>query len=71
MMDLPAPGAPEGSRMPDVDRLSRLEDAVIDLAILVSEGRWERLSVHMAPEVVEAGKRLQAFQKTVGNERAV
>ena len=51
------------------DRLSRLEDALIDLATVVSEGHWDRLDAHMAPGVVEAGKRLQAFHRSVINER--
>jgi hypothetical protein len=51
------------------DRLTRLEDALIDLAIVMTEGHLERLDTHIAPDVVEAGKRLQAFHKTVLNER--
>lgn len=55
--------------MDTTDRLSRLEDAVIDLAIVMSEGHLSRLDAHMAPDVVEAGKRLQEFHKAVINER--
>jgi len=55
--------------MDDDDRLTRLEDAIIDLAIVLSEGHLSRLDAHMAPDVVEAGKRPQEFHKTVINER--
>jgi hypothetical protein len=51
------------------DRLTRLENAVVDLAIVLSEGHLSRLDAHMAPDVVEAGKRLQAFYKAVIEER--
>ena len=51
------------------DRLTRLEDAVIDLAIVVSEGHLERLDAHIARGVVEAGIRLQAFHRSVQSER--
>ena len=51
------------------DRLTRLEDALIDLATVVSEGHWDRLDAHIATDVVEAGKRLQEFRKAVVNER--
>ena len=43
------------------DRLTRLEDALIDLIIVVTEGNLSRLGAHMATGVVEAGKQLQAF----------
>jgi len=51
------------------DRITRLEDALIDLAVVVAEGHLERLDAHIAPDVVEAGKRLQGFAEAVGNER--
>lgn len=51
------------------DRLTRLEDALIDLALVVTEGHLGRLDAHIAPDVVEAGKRLQAFHHEVVNER--
>lgn len=51
------------------DRLTRLEDALTDLAIIVTEGNWRRLQAHMAPEVAEAGKRLQEFHGAVVGER--
>jgi hypothetical protein len=38
-------------------------------AIVVTEGHWSRLGSHLSPEVVEAGKRLQAFHSQVINER--
>jgi hypothetical protein len=50
-------------------RLTRLEDAVIDLAFVVSEGHIGRLDAHIAPEVVEAGRRLQEFHREVHSER--
>jgi hypothetical protein len=53
------------------DRLTRLEDALIDLAIVVSEGHLSRLETHIAPDVVEAGRRLQAFHRTVIDERSL
>jgi len=52
------------------DRLTRLEDALTDLAIIVTEGNWGRLQAHMAPDVVAAGRRLQEFHKTVSEERS-
>jgi hypothetical protein len=55
----------------DLDaRLTRFEDALIDLAIVVTEGNLSRLDAHMAPEVREAGTRLQAFHRAVINERS-
>lgn len=53
------------------DRLTRLEDALTDLAIIVTEGNWGRLQAHMAPDVAAAGKRLQEFHRVVSQERAV
>ena len=53
------------------DRLTRLEDALIDLALVVTEGHLGRLSSHIAPEVVEAGERLQEFHREVVGERDV
>ncbi len=52
------------------DRLTRLENALIDLAIVVTEGNLARLGAHMAPDVVAAGTRLQAFHRAVINERS-
>ena len=52
------------------DRLTRLEDALIDLVLVVTEGHLGRLASHMAPDVVEAGRRLQEFHRSVINERA-
>jgi hypothetical protein len=51
------------------DRLTRLEDALIDLVIVVTEGHRNRLDAHITPDVVGAGRRLQAFHRTVTNER--
>jgi hypothetical protein len=50
-------------------RLTRLEDALINLAIVVTEGHLARLDTHIAPDAVEAGKRLQAFHQAVISER--
>jgi len=36
---------------------------------MVTEGHLARLETHIAPEVVEAGKRLQAFRQAVVSER--
>ena len=48
------------------DRLTRLEDALIDLAVIVSEGHLDHLaSANMSPVVVEAGRQLQAFHRAV------
>ena len=59
-----------GGDVMDVNaRLTRLEAALIDLVIIVTQGRWGRLSTHMEPEVVEAGRRQQAFHRAVVNER--
>ncbi len=51
------------------DRLTRLEDPLIDLAIVVTEGHLSRLEAHISPDVVVAGRRLQEFYKAVINER--
>jgi len=51
------------------DRLTRLEDAVIDLATVLSEGHLDRLDAHIAQGVVEAGRRFQGFHQAVINER--
>ena len=56
--------------MDEPDRLTRLEDALIDLVIVVTEGNLARLDAHMAPEVREAGERLQGFHRAVINERS-
>jgi hypothetical protein len=54
------------------DRLTRLKDALIDLAIVVSQGHLAHLdAANMSPEVVEAGTRLQAFHLAVKNERSL
>lgn len=51
------------------DRLTRLEDALIDLAIVVTEGHLARPDAHMAPVVVEAGRRLRALHREAFGER--
>jgi hypothetical protein len=51
------------------DRLTWLEDALVDLAIVVTEGHLARLDAHIAPDVVDAGRRLQAFHREVISER--
>jgi hypothetical protein len=55
----------------ETDRLTRLEEALIDLIIVVSEGHIDRLDAHIAPEVVGAGKRLQAFHRALASERTI
>ncbi|MGA2036507.1 MAG: hypothetical protein ABSH04_02865 [Acidimicrobiales bacterium] len=56
--------------MDEPDRLTRLENALIDFVIVVTEGNLARLDAHMAPEVREAGERLQGFHRAVINERS-
>ncbi len=52
------------------DRVTRLEDPLIDLAIVVSEGHLAHLdSANMSPDVVNAGRQLQAFHRAVVSER--
>jgi len=52
------------------DRLTRLEDALIDLAVVVSGDHLDHLaSANMSPVVVEAGRQLQAFHREVIDER--
>jgi hypothetical protein len=52
------------------DRLTRLENALIDLAVVVSGGHLDHLaSANMSPVVVEAGRQLQAFHRAVIDER--
>ena len=51
------------------DQLTRLEDALIDLSTVVTEGHLARLDPHVAPDVVEAGRRLQALHRAVIGER--
>jgi hypothetical protein len=54
-----------------IDRLNRLEDALIDLAIMVSQGHLDDLdSANMSSDIVRAGKRLQEFHRAVVSERA-
>ena len=54
------------------DRLSRTEDALIDLAIVVSGGHIAHLdSANMSHEVMEAGRRLQEFHRAVTDEREI
>jgi hypothetical protein len=52
------------------DRLTRLEDTLIDLVIVVTEGNLSRLGAHMAPDVRDAGTRLQEFNRAMINERS-
>ena len=52
------------------DRLTRLEDALIDLTlVVVTEAHIGRLDAHIAPDAVEAGRRLQSFHHVVVNQR--
>ena len=52
------------------DRIARLEDALIDLAIVVSEGHLAHLvSANISSDVVKAGQRLQVFHRAVTDER--
>ena len=60
----------KGDPMNEADRLTRLEDALTDLAVIVTEGNWGRLQAHMAPDVAAAGKRLQEFHRAVTKERS-
>ena len=54
------------------DRLTRLEDALIDLAVVVTAGHLDHLtSANMSPVVVEAGRQLQAFHRAVIDEREI
>lgn len=54
------------------DRITRLEDALIDLAVVVSVGHLDHLtSANMSPVVVEAGRQLQAFHRAVIDEREI
>ena len=52
------------------DRLTRLEDALIDLAVVVSGGHLSHLvSANISADVVKAGQRFQAFHQAVTDER--
>jgi hypothetical protein len=52
------------------DRLTRLEDALVDLAVVVSEGHLDHLAAaSLSPAVREAGRQLQAFHRAVIDER--
>jgi len=52
------------------DRLTRLENALIDLAVVVSGGHHDHLAAaNMPPVVREAGRQLQAFHREVIDER--
>jgi hypothetical protein len=53
------------------DRLTRLENALTNLVIVVTEGNLARLDAHMAPEVREAGEQLRAFHRAVTSERSL
>jgi hypothetical protein len=52
------------------DRLIRLDNALIDVVIVMTEGNLSRLDAYMAPDVVAAGTRFQAFHRAVINERS-
>lgn len=52
------------------DRLTRLEDALTDLAIVMTEGDLTRLSAHTSAEVIVAGTRFQTFHREVLSERS-
>ncbi len=59
-----------GEPIDTTDRLTRLEDALIDLAVVMSEGYLDhRASANMSPVVVEAGGQLQACHWAVIDER--
>jgi len=52
------------------DRITRLEDALVDLAIIVSGGHLSHLvSANISTDVVEAGQRLQQFHQAIAGER--
>ena len=51
------------------DRLNRLEDALIDLAMVVTVGHMSRLGSHMSLDVRYAGERFQAFHSAILLER--
>lgn len=52
------------------DRIARLEDALVDLAVVVSRGHLSHLvSANISSEVVQAGRRLRVFHQAVANER--
>ena len=51
-------------------RLDRLEDALIDLATIVTEGSISRPSVLVGPEGAEASERFTAFVSAVRMERS-
>jgi hypothetical protein len=53
------------------ERLTRLEDALINLMVVVTEGNLGRLGAHMAQEVMDAGRGLQAFHQAITTERTV
>lgn len=51
------------------DRITRLESALIDLAIVVSEGHLSHLgSANISTDVVQAGLRLQQFHEAFRSE---
>jgi hypothetical protein len=51
------------------ERLIRLEDALVDLATVVTEGHMARLGTRMPLDVRYAGERFQAFHTAILIER--
>jgi hypothetical protein len=52
------------------DRITRLEDALIDLAVVVSGGHLAHLvSANISADVVRAGHKFQQFHQAVTDER--
>jgi hypothetical protein len=51
------------------DRFIRLEDALIDLATVMTEGHISRFGSHMTLDVRYAGERFQAFHSAILIER--
>jgi hypothetical protein len=60
----------EGASTDIAYRLDRLEDALIDLATIVTEGAISRPSVLVGPEGTEASERFTAFVSAVRMERS-
>ncbi|HXX90676.1 MAG TPA: hypothetical protein VEI83_10685 [Acidimicrobiales bacterium] len=56
--------------MDGAQRLTRLEDAVVDLATIVTEGAISRPSVLVGPEGTEASRRFMEFLSQIREERS-
>ena len=66
-----ATDTPTGCVMDAADRLERVEDALVDLATLITEGTISRPAVLVGPEGTDASKRFLGFVEAIREERRI